>query len=63
MDSLIAYHSILSTKAQKEITESWNWYEDRQQVLGDRFLNEVIGRIQAIEKSPNRFPSRYKSYR
>jgi hypothetical protein len=37
-----AYFSILSTRAQKEIIQAWEWYEERQQSLGNRFLKEVI---------------------
>lgn len=54
--------SIISSRAQKEITQAWQQYEERQQQLGDRFLNEVIHQIQLIEQSPARYPTRYKSY-
>ena len=57
------YFSILSTRAQKEITKAWEWYEERQQALGDRFLKEVIHRIRLLEQSPDRYPTRYKSYK
>ncbi len=32
-----AFSAIFSSRAQKEINESWNWYEERQPGLGDRF--------------------------
>lgn len=57
------YTSIFSSRAYKEITQSWNWYEDRQQDLGDRFLKEVISQIRIIEHSPDRFPTRFKFYK
>jgi hypothetical protein len=41
-----AYSGILSSKAQKEIAFSWEWYEDRQYGLGDRFVQEIIANIQ-----------------
>ncbi len=55
--------SIISSRAQKEISVSWQWYEDRQQGLGDRFFNAVLDRIRAIEQNPERYPTRYKSYK
>lgn len=58
-----AYSSTISSRAQKEISESWNWYEERQQGLGDRFVKEVIYRITEIEQHPERYPSRFKSYK
>lgn len=58
-----AYSSILSSKAQKEIVKAWEWYEDRHQGLGDRFVKELRNRISLIQQHPDRYPSRYKSYK
>lgn len=63
MDRHSIYRTIFSSKAQKEIAESWNWYEDRQLGLGDRFLKEITNNIRKIEQTPIRFPVRFKSYR
>ncbi len=63
MASNTNYISILSTRAQKEITEAWEWYEERQQTLGDSFVKEVINKIRLIEQDPDRYPTRYKSYK
>lgn len=57
------YESVISSRAQKEIIQGWQWYEERQQQLGDRFLNEVMHQIQLIEQNPGRYPTRYKSYK
>ncbi len=57
------YFSILSTRAQKEMTQAWEWYEERQQSLGDRFIKEVVFQIRLIEQYPERYPTRYKSYK
>ena len=54
---------IISSRAQKELSEAWAWYEDRLVGLGDRFLNEVIDRLRQIELNPDRFPTRFKSYK
>jgi plasmid stabilization system protein ParE len=63
MDRHSIYRTIISSKAQREIAESWNWYEDRQLGLGDRFLNEIAEHIRKIEQTPIKFPIRFKSYR
>ncbi|HET7115774.1 MAG TPA: hypothetical protein VFI29_04760 [Hanamia sp.] len=63
MENSLIYTSVLSIKAQKEIAVSWNWYEDRLQGLGDRFLNEVKDAILKIVNNPNRYPIKYKGYR
>ena len=63
MASSVVYQSILSTRAEEEIEESWKWCEERQTGLGDRFVGEVIHRLHQIEQHPERYPSRYRSYR
>ena len=63
MANVPAHATILSSRAQKEITEAWNWYEDRQPGIGDRFLRDVRVRIEKIEQSPERYPTRFRSYK
>lgn len=57
------YTSIISAKAAQEIANSWNWYEDKQRGLGDRFITEVLRKIDTIEQSPELFSPKHKSYR
>jgi plasmid stabilization system protein ParE len=63
MASPLTYKALFSSRAQKEVAESWNWYEDRQLGLGDRFVREVANKIKLIEQSPDRFPPRLKKFR
>jgi hypothetical protein len=63
MANKASYSIIISSRAQKEISQSWEWYEDRLQGLGDRFVNEIIDRIRLIERNPERYPTRFKSYK
>jgi plasmid stabilization system protein ParE len=63
MANSTAYKIILSTRAQQEIETSWKWYEERQQKLGDRFVEEVIKRLKKIEQHPERYPYKHKAYR
>ncbi len=57
------YTSILSARAEKEINASWSWYEDRQEGLGDRFVQEVLDKINTIEQNPELFSFKHKLYR
>jgi plasmid stabilization system protein ParE len=57
------YLTIFSSRVQKEIAKSWDWYEERQPGLGDRFVKEVLAKIKLIEQHPERYPTRYKSYK
>lgn len=61
--SPLTYTSILSSRAGKEILQSWQWYEERQQGLGDRFVREVVRCIGKIEKTPERYVKRVMEYR
>lgn len=63
MASNTSFTSTLSYRAQKEITQAWSWYEERQQGLGDRFVKEIIARIHKIEQSPDRYPTRHRYYK
>lgn len=57
------YSVIYSSKAQKEIASAWEWYEERQQGLGDRFVLEIIRRSRLIEQNPERYPTRFRPYK
>jgi plasmid stabilization system protein ParE len=63
MASNIGYVTIFSSRVQKEIAKSWDWYEERQPGLGDRFVTEVLAKIKLIEQQPERYPTRHKSYK
>ncbi|MEJ7680595.1 MAG: type II toxin-antitoxin system RelE/ParE family toxin [Segetibacter sp.] len=58
----MTYNIIFVTKAKLELLESWEWYEDRQVGLGERFKEEVYKAIQQIERNPKRYPIRKKPY-
>jgi len=54
----MTYTILLLAKARLELLESWEWYEDRQVGLGDRFKDEVFKAILQIEENPERYPVR-----
>ena len=39
-------------KAQREILKTWEWYEEKEEGLGDRFKNEVAKKIELITAAP-----------
>lgn len=57
------YSIIYLKKAKKELIDAWNWYEDKQIGLGDKFIKEAFQHISIIEINPTSFPSYYKPYR
>ena len=57
------YSIIVLPRARHELIEAWEWYEDRQIGLGDRFKEEVSNILNQIQKHPEHFPERKKNYR
>lgn len=54
---------ILSAKALNELDESFLWYEERLEGLGDRFIGFIEKAFFLIENTPERFPLKTKSFR
>ena len=46
-----AFTIVISSKAQKEIAQAWDWYEDRQQGLGDRFVKEIVTQLERLKQT------------
>jgi plasmid stabilization system protein ParE len=57
------YSTVFLKKAKKELLDAWNWYEDKQIGLSDKFIKNAFQHISRIEKNPMSFPSFYKPYR
>ena len=49
----------LLADAENEMAEAYDWYEERQAKLGDRFYHEVGHYLTLIEKNPYHFPIKY----
>ena len=63
MENNFVYSVIISSKAQKEIAQLWEWYEERQSGLGSRFLDELNNKLKSIEINPEQYSTNAKNYR
>lgn len=54
---------VFESRALKEIADSWNWYEQSQVGLGNKFEKAVYNRLDEIQKDPERYPQKKKPYR
>lgn len=54
---------IIRKLAETQITEAYNWYENKQANLGDDFLLSLEGSLKTIEKDPEAFQLKYKNIR
>lgn len=59
----MSYKVLFSLRANQELLKDWEWYEDRQPGLGDRFKEAVYKQVHQIEAHPERYPERRKNYR
>lgn len=57
------FTSIFLPRALNELLEAWEWYEDRQIGLGERFKTDIYKLIDNIEQLPDRYPNKKKNYR
>ncbi|HEY8782077.1 MAG TPA: type II toxin-antitoxin system RelE/ParE family toxin [Mucilaginibacter sp.] len=46
----------MSPKAEKELNEAWEWYEEEQPGLGERFEKEFFRKIGLIVNNPLHYP-------
>jgi plasmid stabilization system protein ParE len=57
------YSSYLSEEARKEAQKAYQWYEEKQEGLGEQFLIEVIATSQTICINPKGYRKRLKEIR
>jgi plasmid stabilization system protein ParE len=50
-------------KAVAEIQEAFNWYQNQQTGLGNKFISELENYFEVIHKTPKTFKRSYKVYR
>lgn len=58
----MSYTSEILLRARSELLAAWEWYEDKQEGLGDRFKKEVYDKISQIEITPEHYPQRKKKF-
>jgi hypothetical protein len=49
----------LLAQAEDELSEAYDWYNEKQDGLGDKLFDEVNYYLTLIETSPFHFPARY----
>lgn len=48
----MSYHIELSPKAEIELHDAWEWYEEELPGLGDRFEHEFFRKLGLIQNNP-----------
>jgi plasmid stabilization system protein ParE len=54
---------LILAAAERDISEAFSWYENRQSGLGFEFLRAVDARIRSIERTPEMFGLIERQYR
>lgn len=59
----MAFQIILSSIALKELEDSVDWYNERLDGLGERFIYAVDNRLALLSETPDMFPVKQSGYR
>ncbi|HET8860476.1 type II toxin-antitoxin system RelE/ParE family toxin [Marivirga sp.] len=57
------YYLIVKPDAELDILKSAQWYEEKQESLGVRFLNEVEQKLRLVTQYPLNYQVRYRNIR
>jgi plasmid stabilization system protein ParE len=52
----MSYDFRILVRAQREIREAVDWYEEKQLGLGKKFQEKVIGKIRTVSNAPLHYP-------
>lgn len=59
----MAYKLVIKPLAELDIAESYQWYDEKLEGLGDDFLNELERSLELIKTNPHQYQVRYKATR
>ena len=57
------YRLVITDAAVSDIVQGKSWYDEKQENLGDRFVDKIFQPIRKIHRHPNVYPSKYKHTR
>lgn len=57
----MSFRLIIKPLAERDILESYHWYNQQSPGLGDDFLSELENILHFIESNPNQYQIRYKN--
>ena len=59
----MSHEIIIRPEAEAELSETFNWYEDRAPGLGSEFLLAVDALLLSIVRNPQQYPIVHKTIR
>lgn len=57
------YRLVIKPLAEKDIAETYTWYNQEQERLGDSFLDKLEKSLDFLKKNPAQYQIRYKDVR
>ena len=54
---------VIKPLAEKDIAETYIWYNEEQEGLGDTFLDQLERSLEFIDQNPRQYQIRYKEVR
>lgn len=59
----MSYSLVLSERALDDLLDGWDWYEDKQEGLGDKFKDTIYKCLNVIKSNPDIGTKRRRTYR
>jgi len=59
----MSYSLVIKPLAEKDIAETYKWYNQEQEGLGDTFLDQLERSLEFIKKTPAQYQIRFKDVR
>jgi plasmid stabilization system protein ParE len=59
----MAAELIFTPEAAQDISEAYDWYEERRSGLGEEFLSRLDACLQSVLRNPEMYPVVHESYR
>lgn len=59
----MSYRLVIKPLAEKDIAETYTWYNQEQVGLGDTFLDQLERSLEFLKKNPAQYQIRYKDVR
>lgn len=59
----MTYQLVVKPKAEYDLQDGWEWYEQQKTGLGDRYLDSIDSLFLSIRSNPLKYQLKYKSIR
>jgi toxin ParE1/3/4 len=59
----VKWRVVIRPRAESDLREARDWYEDRRKGLGQEFLAEIAIAVRLLAENPELYPEYYRGFR